>query len=123
MGVEPLGVRTVVASSLDEAESILISFHPVWEFCVTISACVGVVRWWETNLDQVERQSIEELVCKKYGVLFIIRHNSVQIVVPLNPPAKLLDERFQRLFLNRAQMMARLYKVYLLYRRLCCLKL
>ena len=47
----------------------------------------------------MERQSIKKFVRKDHGVLFIRGGNSIQVIVPMNTPAKLLSEGFQGLFL------------------------
>jgi hypothetical protein len=74
-----------------------------------INAHSGFFRWWETNLDQMERQSVEELVRDDHGVLVISWRDDIQVIVPLNLPTKLLDERLKSLFLNGPQIMARLH--------------
>lgn len=66
----------------------------------------------------MERQSVEELVGKNHSVSSVCRRDGIQIIVPLNLPTILLDERLQSLFLNGPEGMARLNQVYLLY---CCL--
>lgn len=71
----------------------------------------------------MERQSIKELVGKNHCVLLIGRHDGIQVIVPSDLQAKLLDERLEHLFLNGPQAMARLHQVYLLYCRLRCLEL
>ena len=48
----------------------------------------------------MERESIEELVCKNHSILLITRRDFIQVIVPLDFPTPLLDEGFQSLFLN-----------------------
>ena len=67
---------------------------------MAVRAYPGFVRRQETNLYQMERQSIEKLVRKNHSVLLIRRDNGIQVIVPLNTPAKLLSEGLQGLFLH-----------------------
>ena len=48
----------------------------------------------------MERQGIEKLVRKNHSVLLIRRDNGIQIIVPLNTPAKFLSEGLQGLLLH-----------------------
>lgn len=97
--VEPWGARIVVVPGFNEVESILISCHPFRDFYTAVRTCRGFVRRQETNLYQMEWQSIEKLVRKNHGVLLISGGNGIQVIVPLDTPAKLLSEGFQGLFL------------------------
>jgi len=67
---------------------------------MVVRACPGFVRKQETNLYQMERQGIKKLVRKNHSVLLIRRDNGIQIIVPMNTPAKLLSEGLQGLFLH-----------------------
>ena len=57
----------------------------------------------------MEWESVEELVCENHGILFVCWRNGIYIVVPLDLPAKLLNERFQSSFLDGSKRVARLH--------------
>lgn len=67
---------------------------------MAVRAWPGFGRRRETNLYQMERQGIEKLVRKNHSVLLIRRDNGIQIIVPLNTPAKFLSEGLQGLLLH-----------------------
>jgi len=71
----------------------------------------------------MERESIEELVRENHGILLISRRDFIQVIVPLDLPALLLDEGLQCLFLNRSKRMAGLHQVYLPDRCIGCREL